>query len=250
MAKHGQNHKNGNGAKEWAQDLVLEEIDQNNRISTETKKRIMVVVAAVIVIVGTVVVGIVQPGSGENSEPGTGSPTHSPTGPLPIVDQFLSSLPHYSLELATANASSPQAKALAWLRLDPLYNEYENLHRLFQRYTLAVLYHSTNGDSWINQTGWLSNDTECDWYSYSDNDICDEGFRLSTLNLLDNGLDGSLPAELELLTNLQSLSLSDDALSGTIHSELCVLQPPLFCFPGIFLVSSHKLVSTGLSLPT
>jgi hypothetical protein len=65
-----------------------------------------------------------------------------------VVNQFLTGLPPYSLELATTNTSSPQAKALEWLQEDPLYHEYIAVYRLNQRYALAVLYYSTNGTSW------------------------------------------------------------------------------------------------------
>jgi hypothetical protein len=74
---------------------------------------------------------------------------------------------------------------MSCLRGDPLYNEYE-LHRLYQRYALAVLYYSTNGQSWDYQDGWRS-------FFYVD--ICGYSSRLRVLDLFVNGLDGSLPTE-------------------------------------------------------
>jgi hypothetical protein len=50
--------------------------------------------------------------------------------------------------------------------------------------------------------------------------MCDGDSRLSTLDLVAFSLQGSIPAELELLTGLQRLSLWDDTLSGTMPSEL------------------------------
>jgi hypothetical protein len=121
-----------------------------------------------------------------------------------VVDQFLTGLPAYSLELATGNASSPQAKALDWLQRDPRYNEYQSVHRLNQRYALAVLYYSTNGDSWQNSTGWLTDESECDWTQpyFTSDEICRDNSHLSILYLPLNGLDGSVPVEIELLTDL------------------------------------------------
>jgi hypothetical protein len=94
--------------------------------------------------------------------------TESPTPPLDddafsVTNEFMSGLPPYSLELAENVADSPQAKALAWIQNDPLYSEYE-LHRLNQRYALAVFYYSTNGDSSKNNSGWLSGASESTWY--------------------------------------------------------------------------------------
>jgi hypothetical protein len=142
------------------------------------------------------------------------------------VNEFMNGLPSYSKELASNNASFPQAQAWTWLQGDPQYNEYE-LYRLYQRYTLAVLYYSTNGDSWNYTRGWMSNTSECSWYQFDDSGpqddkSCVEASRLSFLDLGGNVLDGTIPTELELLTDLEyiSLGLMGDALSGKIHSEL------------------------------
>jgi hypothetical protein len=139
------------------------------------------------------------------------------------MSDFLNGLPRYSLELAHGNASSPQAKALDWLEKDPLRDRYPGVYRLNQRYALAVLYYSTNGTAWSENDGWLSNDNECSWYShdvYQEHGMCDGDSRLSTLDLVAFSLQGSIPAELELLAGLQRLRLWDDTLSGTIPSEL------------------------------
>jgi hypothetical protein len=156
----------------------------------------------------------------------TNRPSQTPSSSPPSsVNEFMNGLPSYSLDLAENDADSPQAKALVWLRDDPLYNEYE-LHRLYQRYALAVLYYSTNGDSWNRTAGWLSSNDECLWYQYDDgynpedDNSCAEASRLSFLDLNGNELDGSIPTELEFLTDLELMYLYGNSLSGTIHSEL------------------------------
>jgi hypothetical protein len=150
----------------------------------------------------------------------TERPTAAPF-PESIVNQFLSGLPAYSIDLAESDADSPQAKALVWLDSDPQYNDYE-LYRLNQRHALAVLYYSTNGGSWINKTGWLSGDNECTWYMDDDDNVgtCGENSRLTLLELWNINVGGSIPTEVELLTNLERMLFRGEALSGTIHSEL------------------------------
>jgi hypothetical protein len=153
----------------------------------------------------------------------TERPTPLPTTAGPITERFMNGLPPYSKELASNNASSPQAKALDWLQKDPLYHQYPNVYRLNQRYALAVLYYSTNGDSWDNSTGWLSDDSECTWYQYNgygpeDDNSCTEASRLAFLDLYLNVLGGTIPTELELLTDLEYMFLLGG--SGKIHSEL------------------------------
>jgi hypothetical protein len=143
-----------------------------------------------------------------------------PTQPPSSASEFLDGLPSYSLDLAKNDADSPQARALTWLQGDPLYNGSEHSYRLYQRYALAVLYYATNGTDWNGKRGWLSNASECEWYTASDVDICDGSSRLSVLDLHDNGLDGSIPTELELLTDLETMYFEGFALSGKIHSNL------------------------------
>jgi hypothetical protein len=169
------------------------------------------------------------PTNSPSQSPSTSAPSPSPTqspsaSAVPtaaaVTDRFFSRLPPYSRELAESDPGSAQANALRWLQDDPLYNEYQNVYRLNQRYSLAVLYFSTNGASWDNRTRWLSNENECSWYTDSSADICEEGTRLSIINLQSNGLAGPLPQELELLTDLAGIILQDGTMSGTIPSEL------------------------------
>jgi hypothetical protein len=159
----------------------------------------------------------------------TGAATTQPTAAT-ITERFISGLPEYSKKLAFGNASSPQAKALAWLHTDPKYNEYP-LYRLNQRYALAVLYYSTSGASWWSKYRWLSNSSECTWHQdpHTVADVCRTANRLLCLALWDNELHGPLPAELELLVDLEYMDL-DGTLAGTIHSELYVsLLRQAFC---------------------
>jgi hypothetical protein len=178
---------------------------------------LVVVVVAVSVGVGAKAVSMPR-----ENETTTGRPTAAPST-ASVVNQFLNGLPPYSKELAFNNVSSPQAKALAWLENDPQYHDYE-LYRLNQRYALAVFYYSTIGTSRNMTDGWLSNDSECLWYQYDDpgpedDNLCVEASRLTFLDLSNNELDGSIPTELELLTNLEYMYLLGDVLGG-IHSEL------------------------------
>jgi len=79
---------------------------------------------------------------------------------------------------------------------------------------LIALYNSTNGDSWSDNGGWKNPPlheygfalpgTECVWYGV----VC-TGDSVTVLNLFDNQLTGSIPAELGNLTSLHTLYLSN-----------------------------------------
>ena len=93
-----------------------------------------------------------------------------------------------------------------------------------ERDALVALYHDTNGDAWIINTNWLVGDPcENHWFGV----YCDQGN--STVKRLffwrssgewANNLQGSLPAQLGDLRNLETLILYDNALTGTIPPEL------------------------------
>jgi hypothetical protein len=173
-----------------------------------------------------------RPTAGPTSLALTERPTAAPST-TSIVDQFLASLPAYSTDLAESDPDSPQAKALRWLENDPQYYNYRRVYRLNQRYAMAVLYYSTSGDSWNYTTGWLSNDNECSWYldwywetyygDLSGSGGCGADSRLTVLALPSNNMLGSIPTEVELLTDLERFFLGDPELgeiSGTIPTEM------------------------------
>jgi len=62
---------------------------------------------------------------------------------------------------------SPQNVALNWLAFHDAANVQVSLQsRVIQRYIMAVLYYSLNGQSWENQYNFLSGDHECRWKGY------------------------------------------------------------------------------------
>ncbi len=95
-------------------------------------------------------------------------------------------------------------------------------------FALRALYLSTGGDSWTDNTGWL---TEAEfitnptmpagtnvgtWYGVTTNvDGC-----VTELDLSSNDLSGNIPSELGDLNNLERLHLHGNQLSGSIPAEL------------------------------
>jgi hypothetical protein len=72
-------------------------------------------------------------------------------------------LPARSLEEATLDPLSPPGRALQWLESDVRGEEMLGW-RLLQRFSLAVMYFSLNGEHWFNQSGWISSQNECSWF--------------------------------------------------------------------------------------
>jgi hypothetical protein len=125
--------------------------------------------------------------------------------------------------------SSPQFLAFEWMKADSNVNGYSDSQKI-QRFTMATFFYSTGGDNWVEKDGWVTQENECLWYTNSFRDACDDSGNLVYLELNDNALSGSLPSELALLSNslirlrLTGNSLNQDdkitRLSGTLPSEL------------------------------
>jgi hypothetical protein len=88
----------------------------------------------------------------------TPEPTSEGLGDLTI---FLSDFASFDGGASVTNQSTPQYKAAKWLAdNNTRLEEYSDKQKI-QRYVLATLYFSTNGDSWKTNTDWLEDNDEC-----------------------------------------------------------------------------------------
>ena len=83
-----------------------------------------------------------------------------------------------------------------------------------ERTVLLNLYTSTGGATWATSTNWNGPPgTECTWYGVT----CDVGgTTVTSIYLGNNNLTGSLPGNLNGLTNLEFLAVEDNQLTGSI----------------------------------
>ena len=86
---------------------------------------------------------------------------------------------------------------------------------LSERDILARLYDATGGRSWRNDDNWLTRAPLSDWYGVETVDG-----QVSALRLSENGLAGTIPAELGGLAGLKVLELTDNDLAGRLPATL------------------------------
>ena len=134
------------------------------------------------------------------------------SGPLP---RELLQLELRELRLDGTKLCAPQdTEFRAWLRTIPARSaascedlDLDTLRALF------ALFNNTNGLEWNDRTNWNSDAPLDDWYGIT----VDERGRIIELNLANNNLSGSLPAELAALSNLKKLDVSDNGgLNGPL----------------------------------
>jgi hypothetical protein len=156
--------------------------------------------------------------------PPTPSPTSSPTV---NSDELQAILGAFSSVEDLEQVGSPQHKAMIWLaNKDSFDIDFSNT--LFrQRYALVVLYYATqvDGNTWIDLENYLSpTENECAW---GPSIKCNTGIfqsRLTGLDLGSHGLNGKIPTEIGLLTNLESLQLAENNLIGSVPNEISNLS--------------------------
>ena len=84
------------------------------------------------------------------------------------------------------------------------------------RAALVALDNATDGPNWSTTTNWGSDKPLGQWYGVTTN----SAGRVTSLNLRNNQLSGSIPPELGNLTKLTYLALHNNQLSGGIPAEL------------------------------
>lgn len=92
---------------------------------------------------------------------------------------------------------------------------------LSDRKILEMFYRVTGGDEWGNDMGWLTDAPLDQWHGVE----TDEDSRVTTLSLQENGLKGTIPAELGELTHLEMLNLwGNKQLTGPLPPRIGNLE--------------------------
>lgn len=163
-------------------------------------------------------------------KPETASPTVSPTDAgtaaptslqwVELLDMFLIPI---SGEEVFRDENSPQYRAAKFILDDPYTALITTSERLSDRYASATFYFATEGENWnscyfgdadCDGEQWLDDDV-CDWYAVS----CDDDGRVASYlfaNAEGNGLIGTLPIEMKLLTAMTDLVIVNNTITGTL----------------------------------
>ena len=164
--------------------------------------------------------------------PTTSQPPSISLAPTVDLQEIYNVLANITDMTTLDDSTTPQGRALHWLlRRDERLLQPDD-PSLTQRYVMAVLYFSTNGDKWSkcsaeappeecgfssyyrdNYQPFLSQASECVWGHWLAN-ACDRDGHISTIRIPNNNLAGPLPPELAALPELRRIDLSQNKLSG------------------------------------
>jgi hypothetical protein len=199
------------------------------------------VVACAVIFTILILVEFTKGGDG-----GGGGPT-SNMGRMAEIQDLIVAASITSVETLT-NTETPQHHALHWIAAyDPAQLPTSD-SGILQRYALAVLYYSsissdaasdsssivdsTTGlavpPGWDHYDNWMSTKGVCIWYGIECVGVeqvnYDSNAEITSLNLTDNKVSGTVPSELAALQGLIRLDLSKNELEGTLPRELSTLS--------------------------
>lgn len=150
-----------------------------------------------------------------STTPPTRSPSFQSSSPLQLAPRSREDLLLLIVSVSSDNGisiqstGSPQSLAFEWLVSDQTNITFTIPdERIIQRYALATLYYSTDGERWLDNVGWLSNENECSWHTIAVTENCDADGMYMSIDLSANDLTGVVPNELALLSRLETLKLS------------------------------------------
>jgi len=113
---------------------------------------------------------------------------------------------------------SCQSKARDWLRTGEDVLEFDG-ERIRQRYAMTVFFCEQDGGEWLENDMWLSDLHECDWYNMIGLDPCNRVEQMEMIRIHGNGLQGTLPSELSIVSTIYEFTASDNLITGTFPPE-------------------------------
>lgn len=122
--------------------------------------------------------------------------------------------------------STDEYAALAWLAdSDPKHLDANSpIDEILQRFVLANLYISTNGDEWANQLHFFSKKSVCDWNDKTSGVFCNSDQQVSKLLLPESKLNGTIPHDIGLLSSMEIIDLSKNDLRGSIPISIGIMS--------------------------
>jgi len=112
-------------------------------------------------------------------------------------------------ETNVVTANTPQHEAACWM-----FRSGKGFSP--QRYVMAVVYYATKGAKWDFNSDWMTSKHECSWYGVE----CNVFKKVITLDLGYIKVDGLVPREIGLLSELSDLDLHGNDLQGVIPHKL------------------------------
>merc|ERR1712176_1322180 len=98
---------------------------------------------------------------------------------------------------------------------------------------MTVFFCEQDGGEWLENDMWLSDLHECDWYNMIGLDPCNRVEQMEMIRIHGNGLQGTLPSELAILSTIYEFTAADNLITGTFppdYEDLVELDTLILAF--------------------
>ncbi|WP_066218664.1 T9SS type A sorting domain-containing protein [Formosa haliotis] len=127
-------------------------------------------------------------------------------------DYRISSLTDNDFDIYVCKASSENFPELFFIsRNKEIYGAVSDT----EKNALIEFYKATNGDSWLNNTNWLTDEPVRNWFG-----VKVSGNKVVELDFVYNNLTGTLPADIGVFKELEWLIVWGNAIEGTLPEEI------------------------------
>jgi len=169
-----------------------------------------------------------------------------PTAPAvaPIETQRFDMISDYLVtnNVLRANSipSESQNLALTWMAEEDSMQlavpgnaiDSDSGYEFIQRFVMAVIYFDLDGEKWKYDMNFMKETDVCGWYrillsrrgATKIGVDCGENSKIHGVKLVDNGMKGSIPTEMGLLTSMKILQLDANELTSTIPFQFSALK--------------------------
>jgi len=117
-------------------------------------------------------------------------------------------------------------EALVWLAdSDPKrFDATTPIEKILERFVLANFYFSTGGQGWNRQANFCTKRSVCEWNDKTSGVFCNSDKQVSKILLPQFNLNGTIPHDIGLLSNMEILNLTKNEVSGSIPVSIGIMS--------------------------
>ena len=210
-----------------------ERAEQRQAMMAKCKKIFMIF--GIFVVIAAIVVGSVLGTRGGGKGGDANAVEIEPNEPESAADILVEQNIISAEDLAETDEDSPVYNALKFINESPKFSNANDMKdesmvmEMKQVFAAVTLFNSMKGDGSGTWDNWMTDEPICTWHGIECNEddeyydrrrVLQEGGKVTSIDLADNGLAGAIPSQLLGFEHLERLVLFSNGITGELPKEL------------------------------